>query len=182
MRSPPPGRGAAGRRQPSESNRKQHLQQQTEPERRKRDPGSGHRTDRSVEQPSAFHRGRDAGRNRQCQRRDNRDDDEFQRCGQALGNAHENGAAVAEAVAPVAAHERAEPRPVLLPQRPVQTEGAAKAFDVLRPDIGIRQIDRERSPGRRVHEREDDGRNDEQQRHRLNRAADQEANHTAPLI
>ena len=69
-----------------------------------------------------------------------------------LDDASRNRAAVAEAVAPIAARKRREPRPVLLPERTIEAEGAAKSLDVLGPDVRVREVDGERTAGRRVYQ------------------------------
>src|SRR5206468_452348 len=104
---------------------------------------------------------------------------QFERCRQPLGDASRNRAAIAEAVAPIAARKRGEPRPVLLPQRTIETESAAKPLDVLGPDVRVRQIDGERTAGRRVYQKEDESGDDEQQRNGLKKTPREKPKHRA---
>ena len=116
-------------------------------------------------------RGDDAGRQRRRQRQQQRRGEQLERRRQPLDHAVQHRAAVAEAVAPVAAGEGGQPAHVLDPDRAVEAEGAAQPVEVFRPDAGIRQVDLERPAGHELQQAEGDGRHDQQQRHRLERAA-----------
>ena len=169
------------RRKPAEADGEHDLQDETEPERRQR--YSGHRQGRrgAIEPAAAANRRHDARRHGQRERRDNRHAHQFERCRQPLDNAGRDRAAIAEAVAPVAARKRGEPRPGPLPEGTIEAERAAEALDVLGPDVRVREVDGERTAGRRVYQKEDESGDDEQQRDGLKKATREEPEHAASL-
>ena len=167
-------RRASGRRQPAERVGEDELEHEAEPEHRQRDAGDGERASRRDRTRA---RAADAmpTTNAISTARDRRRRDSCSVAGTRSSNRSHDRPPVGVAVAPVAAHECAEPRDVLSGERTVESHRATQSLDVLRPHVGIVEIERERSAGRRVNQREDEQRDDEQQRDRLHRASHDES-------
>ena len=158
-------RRASGRRKPAERIREDELQDEAEPEDRQRYPGDDQDRGDAIE--PAPHGCNDANDKRDDHAEDGRGADKLERRRHALEKALHHRTAVGEAVAPVAAHEGPQPRQILHRQRPVESHLSAKSGDVLWPNVRILEVQRQRSAGRRVDEREHQHRDDQQERDRL---------------